>query len=261
MIDVNAVKEQVELLAKKDQSGGMFTPANYNRILPLVVRDIVRKYYGIPEQYQPGMPMPAISYELTQLDIDYLSAFKVITEITKTAAGYFTTPANYMHKSAIRHKIQIVKKVDTSLLYADTEECCDEDGTLSGPIPKTSETVDYWPPIKPLGDEDFQWTANSRNRTPSLQYPILRFLDGKMEVLPSEITKIELTYIRNPTDPVWGYSTTGGVNTYNAATSTQIELPLICQTEVVMRCLIYLGISIREPLLMQWAEQKKNTGN
>ena len=265
MINVNTVKEQVELLAKKNQSGGYLTPADYNRILPMVTRDIVRKYYGTPEQYQPGMPMPQIAHEETQLVMDYLSGLKEVEPITKTG-NYFNLPSNYMHKSSLRHKIAVVVKVDKDQLYADadTGDCgdCEEDSpTLQTAPPPKAETFEKWYGIKVLPDEDFQWESQSVTRTPTNEHPICRFLASKIEVLPSTITAIEMTYLRYPLVPVWGYTTAAGVNIYSPATSVQIELPEICQTEFVMRTLSYLGISIREGAITQYAENKKNTGN
>jgi len=273
MINVNTVKEQAELLAKKNQSGGYFTPADFNRVVPMVVRDIVRKYYGIPEQYQPGMPMPAITYEETQLVKDYLSALKPRKPIVK-ADGYFPLPPDYLHKSSLRHKHSTIVPTDKDQLYAEADECscgetdcsCKIDSAAGKPTlqtapPPKAVTVDKWFPIKVLTDEDFDWEASSITRKPTFEYPIARFEAAKIEVLPVEITTIELSYLRYPATPVWGYTTAGGFNVYNPLTSTNIELPEICSTEVVMRLLSYMGISIREAAITQWAENKKNTGN
>jgi len=266
MINVNTVKEQAELLAKKNQSGGYFTPADFNRTIPMVVRDIVRKYYGIPEQYQPGMPMPQIAFEETQLVMDYLSGLKETVPITKTL-GFFPIPPNYLHKSSLRYKLQVITPTDKDALYAQGEEDCGCDDDAQGSptlqvasVPKAT-TVETWHPIKVLADEDFDWEAASITRKPTVRYPISRFQAAKIEVLPTEISAIELTYLRYPLTPVWGYTAAGGFNVYNPVTSTNIELPEICSTEVVMRLLIYMGISIREGAITQWAENKKNTGN
>ena len=50
MINVNEVKEYAEFLAKKWQSGGSLAPNEFNLLLPNIQRDIIRKYYGVPEE-------------------------------------------------------------------------------------------------------------------------------------------------------------------------------------------------------------------
>ena len=78
---------------------------------------------------------------------------------------------------------------------------------------------------------------------------------------PIDLGKIGLTYLRYPKKPFWNYTTAGGFSTYNPVGSQDIEMPEICAEEVVYMCLNRLGISIREPMLIQWAERNRQMGS
>lgn len=264
MINVNEVKQYAEFLAKKWQSGGSFSPAEYNQAIAFVTRDIVRKYIGLPEQYQPGNPQPQISYELTQFVREYISELKPTKKLPVTN-GIFTRPDDYLYFSALRYRYTTTSKNDRVQAIADAAadcDCEDDSPTVNGDMPPENVTINVTTPITLLPDAQFDWAAQSEIRKPTAQHPIARMEDQKrFQVLPTSITEVELSYVRYPEKPVWAYTTSGGFNVYDAANSVQIELPEICATEFVVSLLNYLGISIREPILINWAERKKQTGS
>lgn len=266
MININEVKQYTEFLAKKWQSGAIFAPDQFNLVIPNVVRSIVRKYYGIPEQYAPGMPMPAISADETQLVRDYLSTLKPSIDLAVTSLGTATLPADYIHKSRAVYKMQVTTKVNQVLVNAaqPEEDCgCDDDGsnpTVQGPEPRKNETVTKIRPVVFLPDESFDWRMSSVLRAPSKDYPIAKMIPGGIQFAPQDLGSVEFSYYRYPIKPVWGYTTSGGFSTYNPLTSVDIELPEICAEEVVFSCLQRMGISIREPMLIQWADRQRQQG-
>ncbi len=263
MININEVKQYTEFLAKKWQSGAVFSPDQFNLTIPNVVRSLARKYYGTPEQYQVGNPMPTIGMDQTQLVVDYLSALKATEELTVDDQGMADIPPDYIHKSTARYKLITTSKVVQPTL--DNDNCgCDDDGTtgtIQGPVPaKTQSKTDYRP-IRFLTDDQFDAERQSAIRTPSKKYPIARMKDLQIEVAPIDLGKIELTYLRYPKKPFWNYTTSGGFSKYDPVGSQDIEMPEICAEEVVYMCLNRLGISIREPMLIQWAERNRQMGS
>lgn len=262
MINVNEVKQYAEFLARKNQSGGAFTPVQYNLALPFVVRDLARKYYGVPEQYAPGMPQPAISYDNTQLVKDYLSSLKETVTLTINDTGYATTPTNYLHKTSCRYRVSTTKKVNKLLLPMGEDDCCDDDTVqMSKDSIRNYESIDRWCPVQFLPDTQFDWFASSVTRQPTKNYPIARMEKGMIRFLPTDLKSVEFTYIRYPVRPVWGYTTSGGFDTYDPSTSTNIELPEMCGTEIVLMLLNKIGISIREPGLINYADRQRQAGS
>ncbi len=271
MINVNEIKQYAEFLAKKWQSGAILAPDQFNLVLPNVVRSIVRKYYGIPEQYMAGMPMPPISADETQLVRDYLATLKETTELIVPNTGIAKLPANYIHKSRAVYLKQTTTPVNMVELKAsqpdDDCDCDDDNPTIQGAPPRKNITTTTTHPVRFRSDEQFDWDCNSSLHQPSLEYPIAKMVASgdsnqpiAIEFAPRDIGKVEFTYYRYPLTPVWGYTTAGGFATYNPATSTNVELPLICAEEVVFSCLQRLGISIREPMLINWADKQRQMG-
>lgn len=262
MINVNEVKQYAEFLARKNQSGGAFTPVQFNLALPFVVRDLVRKYYGVPEQYAPAMPQPAVSYDITQLVKDYMSSLKKTVTLPINTTGYATTPPDYLHKTSCRYRVSTTKKVNKLLLPMGEDDCCDDDTVQMGKDEiRNYETSDRWCPVQFLPDTQFDWFAASVTRQPTKNYPIARMEQGEIRFLPTDLKSVEFTYIRYPVRPVWGYTTAGGFDTYDPNTSTNIELPEMCGTEIVLMLLNKIGISIREPGLINYADRQRQAGS
>lgn len=264
MININEVKQYAEFLAKKWQSGAILAPDQFNLVIPSVVNNIVKRYYGLPEQYAPGMPMPSISADETQLVRDYLSALKPTVVLPVDNQGIGTLPSDYIHKSVATYIYSVTQKVNKVLVNSQAPDCdnCDDDGenpTIQGDI-VNNETIDTPRPVVFLSDEQFDWQVASMIRKPTKEYPIARMVAGGIQFAPSNLSSVNLTYYRYPKTPVWGYTTAGGFNTYDASTSQDIELPKICTEEVVMTTLQRLGISIREPMLINWADKQRQQG-
>ena len=264
MININEVKQYAEFLAKKWQSGAILAPDQFNLVIPNVVNNIIKRYYGLAEQYAPGMPMPSISAEETQLVRDYLSSLKTPVKLAVNDQGMAVLPTDYLHKSVATYTYSVTKKVNQVLQNAEGDNCddCDDDGvnpTQQGTLVK-NETIDIPKPIKFKSDEQFDWDVASSLHKPTKEYPLARMVAGGIEFAPKDLGEVNLIYFAYPPRPVWGYTTAGGFNTYNAATSTNINLPQMCAEEVVMATLQRLGISIREPMLINWADKQRQQG-
>ena len=80
---------------------------------------------------------------------------------------------------------------------------------------------------------------------PSLKYPKLRVAGGNMEILPTTISSVTLEYLRTPTAPIWGYTTSGtGRESYNSATSVDFEVPDYAFSDIVNRMFALVEISL-----------------
>lgn len=78
-------------------------------------------------------------------------------------------------------------------------------------------------------------------------------------IYPSSITSandIKVSYIRKPSDVVWGFSIGSlGQYLYLSSSSTQFELIESEQTNVILRILAYAGVIIKDPQIVQVAAQ------
>jgi hypothetical protein len=93
---------------------------------------------------------------------------------------------------------------------------------------------------------------------PTKYWPIYTYKDFVIKVYPTTITTgITCTYIRKPANPVWNF--TLGPNQqyiYDATSSVQFELHPIEQTNLITRILLYSGIVIKDPQIVQIAAQQ-----
>ena len=63
-----------------------------------------------------------------------------------------------------------------------------------------------------------------------------------------------IEYVKKPVDPVWGFNVNSvGGYIYDAGTSTNFEISDVDQTELITKILMYAGVIIRDPELMQAA--------
>jgi hypothetical protein len=93
---------------------------------------------------------------------------------------------------------------------------------------------------------------------PSLYWPVYKYKDLKIYVYPQTITSdISVTYIRKPLNPSWNFTVgTSGQYIYNPNSSTNFELHPTEQTNLITRILLYSGIVIKDPQIIQIAAQQ-----
>ena len=61
-----------------------------------------------------------------------------------------------------------------------------------------------------------------------------------------------LTYIKNPPDPIWSFSTVNNIEIYNPTNSVQLTLPESTHKEIAHRILSYLGVALREATIVEY---------
>ena len=95
---------------------------------------------------------------------------------------------------------------------------------------------------------------------PSLYWPVYTYKDFKIKVYPTTITGnnvISCTYLRKPLNPSWNFTIgSSSQYIYNPNTSVNFELHPIEQTNLITRILLYSGIVIEDPQIIQIAAQQ-----
>ena len=98
---------------------------------------------------------------------------------------------------------------------------------------------------------------------PSLYWPVYKYKDFKIYVYPQTITSdISATYIRKPLNPSWNFTVgSSSQYIYNPNTSVNFELHPTEQTNLITRILLYSGIVIKDPQIVQIAAQQVQAEN
>ena len=99
---------------------------------------------------------------------------------------------------------------------------------------------------------------SSNLTSPSTTYPIYIYENNKLTIYPDTITSgLSVSYIRKPIPPVWNF-TVGGSSQYlySASSSFDFELHPAEQTELILKILLYAGVVIKDPQIIQVAAQQ-----
>jgi hypothetical protein len=99
---------------------------------------------------------------------------------------------------------------------------------------------------------------------PTLYYPVYKYNDYKIYVYPTAIVNnITVTYLRKPLNPTWDFTASAPYYQYiyNPTTSVNFELHPTEQINVITRILLYSGVVIRDPQILQVAAQQIQAEN
>ena len=218
-INVNTVYKTVLLILNQQQRGYM-TPDEFNKVATQVQLNIFEKYEDDLNQ----------QYRLSQNDTEYANRVKNIEEnlqffqrtgATAYAGPHFTLTPNDIYRlgTVFYNGIALTQ-------YAQRNEITQ---LLLSPL--TQPTTDF---------------------------PIYLYENNLLYVYPTTIqTGITISYLKTPADVVWGYGIgTLGQFEYNQAASTNFELNISEQSNVVMRVLAYAGVIVNDPTIIQVAQQE-----
>jgi hypothetical protein len=220
-INVDTVYKTV-LLITNQQQRGYITPDEFNKIGTQVQQGIFEKYMSDLNQ-QLRIPENDTEYanRIKNLD-EKISVFKRISTPTFSTDHFTTTSLSDFYRLG-------------TVIYNDTTE---------------AQMVDRneWYQIKkaPL-------------LAPSEKYPVFLYEDTKIKIYPSSITSnVEVSYLKKPADINWAF-TVGNLGQYiydSGPASVDFELHPSEQVDVIMGILLYSGIIIQDPTIIQVAAEK-----
>ena len=227
------IYDLIGYITNKDYDGNEITPDRFASLIKVANIEYFRKKYGLPEQYQPGRPVPLEHAEITLKSIDDLRMFKVGPATTVVTGGMFAYPADYAHKDEIRY--DFVKSINGSNV------------TLPRPVEILRESQ--------LSDRLGNWT-----KRPTTQNPVGVLRSDGIYIYPTTITSVEFSYYRFPVDPVFAYNLHDGYISYDAGSSTELEWSREEHGQITALVLSYIGINLRSQEVYQYSELKKKEG-
>lgn len=161
----------------------------------------------------------AKGYPLNQKQSENLRHLVVTSNLT-LVSGFATLPTDLVRVDTVSHDLGSIKRVESHVWHKS----------------RTSSVF-----------------------APTAEYPIYREIGANIEVLPiSGITNPKLTYLKKPTDPVWGFTVVSNRPVYAEGTSTNFEWQPTDKLKLIVKILSYLGISMREHELTNYGETKSS---
>jgi hypothetical protein len=291
-INVDTVYKTV-LLILNQQQRGYITPSEFNKLGSQVQLNMFENYASdLNQQYR--VPQNDTEYANRVKNIDEkIDIFKKIgTANYNTAGSFFTHPyasVTPAFTQTITNNGTVTYVTTYSGSIFDTQWKVTAGGTevYNYTFTQSSTSTTFVFTTAPVGALIFQLfnidlyrlgtviynDANevqeiSRNEwyqikkaplvAPTTSQPVYLYEDQKIYVYPATITSaIQVSYIKKPSDPIWG-SVTGALGqfVYNEQTSTQFELHPSEQTELILKILMYAGVIIEDPSLVQIAVEK-----
>ena len=113
--------------------------------------------------------------------------------------------------------------------------------------------------VQRIQRNDLLYINKSPLTKPTLKYPVYLYEDSRLILYPTSIdTGISVSYVRKPKDVVWNFTATAPSYTYeyDKTSSTSFELSLTEQTNVITRVLLYSGVIVNDPEIVQVAAQQ-----
>jgi hypothetical protein len=223
-VSIDTVYQRVLAILNKENRGYV-TPQEFNLFANQAQLEIFEQYFFDLNQYN-RLPKNDTEYsDLPKLINEKLSKFK------KSASISYMT--DHFHLPSDLHKLGTV-------IYNNTTpvEEIDKKNLLEYQLSKlTAPTTNNPVYIQNIDNSSGHWGIN---------------------VFPTSITSnISITYVRKPNAVNWAYQTVVGNALYNAGSSTNFELHDSEETNLVLKILLYAGISIKDPNIAQLADAKE----
>lgn len=209
----------IELILKKSQSGFM----NHGQIdiaLAAGQDDVFGQYVAMVRQ--------------KQYVHDALNPFretKVFTQVDYAAIGLLNCPVGY----------QVVTGVDVMIFN------------------NAKGKNDYWP-LTVFNDGEVGNMLSSQLCPVDTTHPGC-YQSGKagdvyqLTLLPAAYYNGNLRYLREPQIPIFNYTTVGRQQVYNPTGSINLEWSNTYANEVIYKALVYLGVNMNAPAVVQFAAQ------
>ena len=236
-VNVNTVYRTVLLILNKEQRGYL-TPDEFNRTAAQVQLEIFNEYF---EDLNQQLRVPGN-------DSEYSDRIKNIEQ--RIAIFQESAPCTYA--SGV-FSVGIPVLIPQPELYK-----------LGTVIYKDEKEVQYVQP-----NELLELNLSPITK-PSTYWPVYTYNNFKIKVYPTTITGngvISCTYLRKPYDPRWGFTTSAPSYqyVYNPAQydpigtptgSQDFDLHPTEQTNIILKILLYSGVIIKDPQIIQAAAQQ-----
>lgn len=218
----------INIIAGKKTKSKVLTPEQYEIMIHVAQLKHLKRKIGLPEEYQPGRPLPAQLFEITRINTMDLSPFKKFLgkkedepPLIVDSYGYATIPDDLYYPSVMEYKNRNIEIVSDEL----------------------------WN----LRKSDALLKGTERN-------PIANFQNNFIRFNPLKNCFVDFIYLRNPIKPVFAYTLTKGYIEYDENNSIELEWNEINQIDIIAILLFDLGINIEKPEILQVAESVKTKG-
>ena len=293
-VNVDIVYKTVLLILNKEQRGNM-TPDEFNKVATQVQLEIFESYFDTLNQ-QIRRPDNDTEYGDRIKNVDQaISVFKTYGNATYNAGGgFFNLPttsgagvatqtltgngtsisfpftsitSSQLASSVITVTINGV--LTTAFTISGANIIFNSIPALNAAIVVTATPEDFYKLGTVIYQDTKEVQLSQRNEllylnstpliAPTATYPIYLYEDHKLYLYPVSITSdIQVSYLRKPVDVIWNFTIPSGQNyyQYNPTNSVNFELSKTEQANIILKVLLYSGVVIRDPSIVNIASQQ-----
>ena len=294
-VNVDIVYKTVLLILNKEQRGNL-SPNEFNKIATQVQLEIFESYFeSLNQQIRRPDNDTEYADRVKNLNQD-LSIFKAIGPATYVpGGGYFNLPtssgtagrptqtltgdgvsisfpftsisSSQLQNSVITVTINGVSSTAYSISGANI--IFTTIPALNDAIIVTATPEDFYMLGTVIYKDSKEAQLSQRNEllylnssplvAPTTTWPIYLYEDNKLFLYPNTITSdITVSYLRKPADVTWNFSVPSGQNyyQYNPTNSIDFELAKTEQSKIILKILLYSGVVIRDPSIVNVAAQQ-----
>jgi len=216
MISVDTVYQRVQAILNKENRGYM-TPQEYNLLANQAQLEVFEQYFYDVSQFNRAGEITNEYANIVNNIKEKINLFRTTSSLTK-ANSVFALPTNLYRLGTV--------------YYNNATE------------------------LDPIDQNDFLHINASKLTKPDVKKPVYIRNGSELTVYPTSITSLSCTYIKKPSDVVWGYVEINNVAKYDSSTATNFEIHESDETTVVYKILSYAGLVIKQAEVSQVAEQK-----
>ena len=234
---IDEVYRLVQTFANKEQRG-FITPSEFNLLAKQAELELYNKRLSLIKEKNPtrksqGIYAEGLTPELAKQDI---ARFRLLSRRTLSNAD-----ASYRGA-----EVNVNADYIESIMHSQ-----DESFNIASNIP-----------IEIVEAKDINQVLRSSLASPSMMYPVALMSRSStkgntvLNVFPENISTIVIYYYHydNVNTPKWSYATVAGKPVYDVTSSRQFSISPRVHGELVIKILEYLGVTIREADVVQYAQ-------
>jgi len=231
-VSIDNVYQKVLAICNKEQRGYV-TPQEFNLFADKAQNEAFENYFhGFKTSVRKPNDQKLYADEVEMLE-EKLHPFHIDTTVNVTGAS-LSLPSVYRIISITRANGTRVTPLNKSqITYTESHPLTQATLRRSTFVREDSGVVTIYPPAS---STTWNVSTNTDNDSPSITF---------------EAEGFEVSYYKIPSTPTWGYTITNEKPLYNPSTSTNFELHVSEEENLVSRILMLAGVAIQKPEIQQ----------
>jgi len=233
---IKKIHDDILDIVKKSGVGVFVSHEQIDNYLHRAQLDKFVELIGSEKEYQPGRPIPPISYP---------STLKIHADLR----NFITKPAT--KTLAADGTINLPERTSSNP-YLNTDFSTFDWVLINSLKTNLDRTIDL------LFEHEVADRLISKIDPPDLTYPVAVIYEDILQVYPKSEYNIKLSFLRIPLPPEYNYTkdVNGREVSYNDAGSTDLEWPETVHTDIIARALSYISAPLKDVFLNQFSENK-----